>query len=387
MANGYCPALLAHINDIAGGNSPHRRIHIAGFLKMLFAQQNSTVSPINQGYKDNSHIQTLTVKYRHRPTSAHIQDDDNCDINRIPQYSEWTLPNLLYRQTSFFLSDEEIKKYCDDASRSVQMGQPATSLMNEHFDLWVEHANALMREINLALVTEMATQFGENVTIGSAAGKVININRAGMDLNLSNGIIDLLQDVRENQIIDQPAIVGGGLFSAYEVSRLGLGLSQAGIDASRFGLPPFFYDKDTQNIWGTNSFGMFAKGSVKFISYNRYLGAFGGAKGNSVFLTAPFPVEQLSGDVDNAGVLRDLRLDIQIRYIDCPTEIDVNGTPTTVNRGWQVIISKYFQLWAQPTSGFPAGDELENTNGTLLYFADNNCENCNEPNGSYVYTP
>jgi len=89
MATGYCPALLRQVTEVANGNSAVGKIHVAGFLKMLFCCQNSTVNPINDGYGDNSHRKTLTVAYRQRPTLAHVQDTDDCDINRIPAKAEW----------------------------------------------------------------------------------------------------------------------------------------------------------------------------------------------------------------------------------------------------------------------------------------------------------
>lgn len=385
MANGYCPALLRHINDVAEGNAPGKKAHTSGFLRMLFCCQNSSVSPVNDGNQASGHVTGLTVKYRQRPTASHVDDEDNCEINRIPAYSEWNIPNLLFRKTSFFLSDDEIQKYCDDASRTASIGAPATGFMKEHYDLFIEHVNILMSQINSALVSLMSTQWGDNVTIGSNAGKVININRSGADLTLNDGIVELLNDLRENEICDDVCVVGGGIIAAYDMVKAAQGLTQAGFDQSRLSLPSVFFDKATQSLWGQDAFGVFAKGSVKFIGRNRYAGNFGGAKGNSIFMTVPFPVEQFSGCTDFLECLRDLRFDVQMRYIDCPTEIDVNGVPTTVNRGWQVIISKHFNMWVQPTNAYAATDPLENTNGTMLYYATNDCVDCGDSGGAYAY--
>ena len=385
MANGYCPALLRHVTEVANGNSAVGKIHVAGFLKMLFCCQNSSVNPINDGFQSNSHRKTLTVAYRQRPTLSHVQDTDDCDINRIPTKAEWTLPNLLHKQTTFYISDSEIQQYCDEASRTVMVGLPATAMMQEHFSLFVEHANILLKAINDELVAEMSTQFGKNVTTNSEFAKAINIARNGQTVNLTDGIIEMMNDLRENEICDDPCMVGGGLMASYDMIRMAQGLSQSGIDASRLPIPSFWYDKETQNVWGTDSVGVFAKGSVKFLSYNKYLGAFAGSKGSSIFFTAPFPVNEFTGCVDMLQCLRDLRLDVQMKYIDCPTVVDVNGVPTTVNRGWQVILSKEFQLWVQPntTNEYAAGDPLYQTNGTLLYEISNNCEDCDTPTSAY----
>jgi len=372
MANGYCPALLAHIQDVAEGNAPGKKIHLAGFLKMLFCCQNSSVSPINQGNLDTGHYRGLTVKYRQRPTDVHVDDEDSCEVNRIPSYNEWNVPVLLFRKTSFFISDNEIAQYCEDASAKANLGGKAPSgFMKEHYELFVEHANILLKSVNTALVNLMATKFGKNIVTGSASPTTINIKPTGANLELDAGIIKLLADIRDNEICDEPCLVGGGLMANYDMARIAQCCSAAGVDASRFGIPQFMYDRTTQEQWGLNTFGVFAKGSVKLLSRNVYVGNFAGQKGNSVFFNVPFPVAEFNC-VDMAECLNDLAIDIQMRYIDCPTEVDLNGQPTTVNRGWQVILSKRFNLWVQPTNAYSTGDPLDGSNGTLIYRVTNN---------------
>lgn len=378
MALGYCPALLKHIDEVAESNSPTRKMHVAGFLATLFCCQNSTVSPINDGNDASGHTRPLTVKYRQRPTAAHVQDGDDCDVNRIPAYNEWTLPALNHKQTSFFLDDITIQKYCEDASRQRAVGAPPTQVMQEHYELIIEHANILMKVINADLVTDMATQFGDNVTTGSSSGKFININRSGGNI-LDDGIIEILRDQQENEICADPCFVGGGLWAAWNTAKETFGLNNAGMDLGNIGLPRFFFDKDTQTIWGENSAALISPGSVKFIGRNAYVGAFSGKKGTSFFTTLPLPVNEFG--CNNDACLRDLVLDLQLKYIDCPTEIDINGTPTMVNRGWQVILSKKYALWVMPTNAYASGDELEGTNGTLKYFLSNS----DYSGGSYAY--
>lgn len=355
-------------------------MHIAGFLAALFCCQNSTVSPINDANQANGHIGSgLTVKYRQRPTSSHVSDTDDCDIDRIPAFAEWTLPTLGFKKTSFFLDDLTIQKYCEDASRQRSVGQPPTQVMQEHWDLIIEHANILMSEINKDLIADMATQFGENTVTGSNTGKVININRNGDQVILDDGIVDVLRDMQENEICADPCFIGGGLWSAWNMSQVMACCNQAGMDLSRIGLPRFFFDKSTQSIWGENSAAMLSPGSVKFIGRNKFAGAFAGQKGTSFFTKLPLPVEEFG--CNNDSCLRDLVFDLQLRYIDCPTTINVGETPTTVNRGWEVIISKEYALWVQPTNAYAADDDLEGTNGTLKYFLSNSTYG----GGSYAY--
>lgn len=380
MPLGYCPALLKTIDEVAGDNAPSRKLHNTGFMAMLNCCQNSSVNPVNDAYDANGHQRTLTVSYRQRPTLDDVSTDDDCDIDRIPAKAEWNLPGLTHVQSSFYLSDEEISKYCEDASRQRTVGTPPTQMMQEHYELFKETANIVMKAVNRELVTDMATLFGENVTTGSDTGKAINIDRQGDQFILDNGIVDMMRDFQENEICGDVCLVGGGLFAAYDMSRIAACCNAAGFDSSRIGIPNFFFDKDTQSIWGVNSVGAFAKGSVKMIERLKYKRSFaGGPKGTSYFFTAPLPIAEF-GCADPCQITE---FDVQLRYIDCPTEISVNGTPTTLNRGWQVIVSKNVALWVQPTTAFATGDELDGTNGTLKYFISN----ASNGGASYGYAP
>lgn len=381
MALGYCSALVQNVEDVLNGNVPGRKIALAGFLKMLFCCQNSSVSPINDGYQAG-HTRPLTITYRKRPTIAVVGDTDDCEIDRIPVKDEWSIPNLLFRKTSFFISDDEIAKYCTEASQSASLGGRAMQgFMKEHYENVVDHVAVLLQSINTAMVEQMATQFGTNLVTGSDEPTIININRSGADFALDDGIIRLLTDISDNRICEDPCLVGNGVMAAYDLVKAMQCCTSAGINPAGLGLPTFYKDPDTTALWGTNSFGVFAKGSVKFISRDKYVGNFAGKKGNSEFFNIPFPVNEFQC-VDMGECLNDLRIDVQVRYIDCPTEIDVNGTPTTLNRGYQVILSKHFQLFVAPTDLVEDDDPLAGSNGTLRYLASN------EPGyagGGYVY--
>lgn len=371
MALGFCPALLLDINDVAGSNAPDRRLQIAGFLSMLFCCQDSLANVIQVGTQ-GGHRTSLTVKYRPRPLPSLVQSTDDCDIDAIPAYSEWTVPGLTHKQISFFLPDETVRQYCIDASRMRDLpGTARTRVMDEVYGLFLTYANTLMKAINQDLVLKQATAFGANVTNGDEGGTLINIsNSPGTSFNLSNGIIQMMRDIQENEICGSPCLVGGGLFAAYTQAQALLCCNQAGLDMGAAGLPRFFFDKDTQSIWGTNSVGLFAPGSVKFISWDKYVGeAFTGQKGTSFFTNVGLPVNEFGCNLDQC--LNDLRLDVQLKYIDCPQNVNINGVSTAVGRGWQVIISKDYALWTQPTNGFQSGDSLQNTNGTIKYFISN----------------
>lgn len=367
MANGYCPALLRSIESIAGENAPSRKLHVAGFLAMLFCCQNSSVSPINDGFGPDGQQRTLTVSYTQRPILTQVQDEDDCDVNNIPTKSEWSLPGMYHKQYSFFVSDDTISRYCSEFASSVGVGNPATRVMREHYDRILEGCNILLRAINRQLVTLMVTQFGENVNTGSSAARTINIAQTPV-MDLDAGIIQLLQDFQDNEICGDPCIVGGGLIAAWEKTLALACCNNAGLDFSRLGIPRIFFDKDTNALWGNNQFGAFAPGSVKFISRNKYVGPYAGQKGTSFFFTIALPVAEFGCAPD---CLNDLMFDVQMKYIDCPTSVDVQDSAVVVNRGWQFIISKEFSLWVQPDTAYQNTDPLDDTNGALRYVLTN----------------
>jgi hypothetical protein len=370
MSQGFCPSVLVHINDVAEGNAPGRKMQIAGFLAALFCCQNSTVSPLNTEQFTGASYRGLTVKYRRRPLPSDVSSNDDCSIDRIPGYSEWNLPGLGFKKLSFYLPDDTLQKYCVDAVAVQDTGRPPTTVMKEVYDNIVETANAILKAINQDLVTQMATKFGNNVTTGQSNGKVINVNDDGNKVILDNGIVDLIRDLQENEICDAPCLVGGGLWAAWQAAQAMQCCSAAGLDMSKMTLPKLFFDKDTQNIWGPNTAAILAPGSVKFISRNAYVGPFAGQRGNSFFTSLPLPVSEFGCNLDEC--LMDLVFDMQLRYIDCPTTIaGPGGGNISVNRGWEVILSKRYALWVQPTDAYSLGDELFDTNGTLKYYLTN----------------
>lgn len=368
MANGFCPALLESIDNIAEQNSPGNKLRIPGFLQMLFCCQNSSVSPLNAAY-DGGHTKSMTVRYRQRSLASQVQTENDCDVNRQPARLEWTVPSLSHLQHSQHIADNLIQQYCIDASRIRTTGEPATGVMMEVYEIIKDSAQAVLGRMNQVLVTQMATQWGENTITGSTTGKVINISSSGDGFNLSNGIPDMLNDLQENEICGDPCMVGGGIFNAFTKAVDMACCNAGGIDFSRVGLPRYFYDKDTQSIWGANAIGVFAPGSVKLLTRNKFVGpAFSGERGTSFYTSFVMPFNEFGCPPD---CLTGLRFDLQLKFYDCATTVTVNGVNTTIDPGWQIIVSKDFNLWVMPTTGYESGDPLADTNGTLKYFISN----------------
>jgi hypothetical protein len=298
-----------------------------------------------------------------------VQTEADCDINAQPTYSEFTGPTLTHNQISFFLPDDLVRTYCQDVSQMRTVGAPPTRVMEEVYDTFVEYANTLLGKINSTLVTSMATKFGLNKGSGSTL-TYLNINSNGDVMNVNNGVISIMRDLQENEVCGDVCLVGGGIWSGYNMAQAAQCCNAAGLNLGALSLPSFYFDKDSQTIWGTNQIGVFSPGSVKFVSQNKYAGeAWAGQKGASFFTTMRFPVTDFNNC--NTECLNDLTFDVQFKYIDCAGTYTVNGQNTTLGPGWLVIIGKDYSLYAQPTTLWDAADPLTGTNGTWKYKVDN----------------
>jgi len=70
--------------------------------------------------------------------------------------------------------------------------------------------------------------------------------------------------------------------------------------------------------------------------------------------------------------------DVQLRYNDCATVFTdaYYGTQTTLQKGYNLIISKTSGLFTIPKDAYRGTDRLVGNRGTLLYEIENVCDNC-----------
>ena len=60
-----------------------------------------------------------------------------------------------------------------------------------------------------------------------------------------------------------------------------------------------YVDPKTATKWGANHFGVFAKGSIGFVPYNKNVGGYAGERGGSAYFTLPMPVQLANGELSN----------------------------------------------------------------------------------------
>jgi hypothetical protein len=373
MALGYAPYLLQHLKVVAADNAPETKVTPTGFLKLLL--ENNPLLKIQDFEKlrlsnGEGNIRQVQLKYLQRALTSQTSTSDDCDNDLIPAYAETTLTAVTFRKISFYISDQDIALYEEQAAKTVALGLPPTDFMQEHLTTLMSLVNGLVGAINKDLIGRVV--FGTNITTGLSTATTLNIPQDATKHNLLQGIGKLLSDAQDNEFSGTPLLSGGGLFNTFMSEK---GFSSTGFNginnAQALQQIKWYYDNYTQaasGAWGADKIGMFSKGSIGFVDLQKYIGFRAGTKGISTFFQVSLPVMSPQND----GTADLMTFDAQLRYIDCPTEISTGYSTVTVNRGWQLIISKNYDLFQLPSDAYQTGDILQGNNGALLYNITNN---------------
>ena len=371
MANGFCPYLLEHIGQVAKTANPMYKIRPTGFLGMLKTENTPGAIKVDNG---QGHKTQVNIKYKKRWRIADTDTTASCDNVLVPAWVEDTASLTNFRQIAIHIEDSVIAQYCEDASKMVTQGAPATQMMNEFYESTIlQGANALLGAVNRDLINIMKTKFGVNYRTGLSTAATININKSASTNKLDDGVTQILADFKKNQMSGRPIVVGSGLFFNHTLqSPMINGANQFGLDGKiQSSMYDFFYDEDFALQVGTNRIGVFEKDSVQLVEYMVNRGSFAGDKGVSQFGVIPIPMDTQRG-------VMPVMFDYQFKYYDCPTTLTdaYSGGSVSVSRGWTLILSKNFGLWTIPTDAYQSGDELFGNRGTLLYDVTNSCDAC-----------
>jgi hypothetical protein len=367
---GVAEAMIRQISDVTGVNTPQYKVTPPGLLRLLLNAA-TPLSVVNLAQIKAGHDRMIKLRYMRRGTPSEATSTRGCDAGGDAAYLETTLSHALYRQMSLYVSNEEMQRYFDDATESVLIGQPAPAggIMSELYNRIIVKLNGLIGAIDIALLTEMSTKWGKNAATGAATPTAINFNTTN-NVNLTDGIVKLIDQAERNEIMGQLLMVGNGVANTYQIaSMLQTAANQNGYDARRWSAFQWFNDLYSSSIWGANHFGVIAQGSAGFVDWQLNEGYSAGSQGGSYFFTMPVPV------LLDGGQLTNLVFDVQLKSLDCATEIE----GTVRERGYIIYISKNFGLFTAPTDaykpdsnpGVPVGDadRLDGSNGLLHYVA------------------
>lgn len=357
---GIVNALLVNINLIAGMNDPQLKVTPSGFLKMLL-ENNAFTEVKNLPDILSGQDRQIKVRYMQRGLESEVSDRDDCETPITAEWKEATISNPLYSKIGIFISDEQMRKYEAEATQTLAVGTPSAPLMMGLYETLVTKINGLIQKIDSNLVSAQASKFGGNAAYASGgtnptAAQTIKL---GKTAELNDGYVKLILDAQANEVSDNLLVVGNGLVNAFDAyNRLKTGTDMNGIGA--LGLNTY-NDPKTATLWGANHFGVFAKGSVGLVDFNKNVGSYAGMKGGSYFFTLPVPVQLANGE------LSALTFDCQLKYEDCPV-YSPEGQKIA-DRGWKLIVSKHYGLFNLPTDAYSSSDVLAGVNGSFHYIA------------------
>lgn len=368
MGKGLALPLLLAAREVFKGATPSDKITPPGYLQMLLA--NAKPNVINSGIDDGSgYIRDVKVRYKNRVPSGKTVDVDDCSIQAIPVYKDFTISSTSFKKYAMFFEQDVIAKFERDALALLNFGTPATSIIREVMDGIMNAANGILADINIAMLALQAANWGKNQVTGLNTAKTVNFQLATTSNPLNAGMTDVMSDLMLNEIRqDGVKIVGSGLVNNYYLQQPAKSADQSGLNTNNLFLPQFYFDPYAAAGWGANDFAVFERDAVQFINICRFRGPKAGMLGADEFGTVVLPLSDSLGRPIGA-----LEFDWQKRYITCPTEIVIGGaeTPTAVGRGVSIDLMCSFSQVNIPADAYDAADRLTGNNGTLLYVATN----------------
>jgi len=356
MASGFAPYILRDLMSLAGQNYPGTKITAPGFLQMLL--ENTDVAGV-QLVNPDGHQVTGKVKYKQRISPSLVAENDTCDIDFVPSYSEADISAVRFAKLGFYLSLNTVSKYMNDASKQQSVGTPPIGVLAEIVNTIQHTANAIIGKVDQRLLGDV--DWGVNAVYGNDAVQNLNIEQDGTLNDLDSGYAKLLNDAFENEFMGDLLIAGSGKFNAYQLQKMAgaLALNSAGVDVSRFTGYKWYPDlhaKSSTN-WGGDDIGVFSKGSIHFVDFDKYKGFRTGRLGTSTFF-------QITLDVNGVP----MKFDAQLRELDCPTSIlDVYGTSGTYSEGYVLYLKKTYGLFQIPSTAYATSDRLVGVNGAIHY--------------------
>lgn len=358
---GLITALYVNIAMIAGINDPQMKVSPVGFLKMLL-DNNATTEVVNLSELRAGQKQALKVRYMQRGTEADATDRDDCETSVTAEWKTVEIGYGMYSKIGIFISDDQMHTYEEQATKTqaAQVNGVNTleaPLMVGLYQTLLTKINGLVQKIDSNLVTAMASKWGVNAAYGDNNPHVIEF---GTTASMNDGVVKLLSDAEANEVAGDLLVCGNGVVRQFDLyNRFKNGFDAAGIGS--MGLNTYV-DPKTATKWGANHFGVFAKGSIGFVPWNKNVANYAGVRGTSAFFTLPMPVQLANGE------LSQLMFDCQLKYHDCPI-YDESTHEKVADRGWVLLVGLNYGLFVEPTDAFASTDPLYGVNGAFHYIA------------------
>jgi hypothetical protein len=365
LGSGFAPYLLNHIKTVSADATPQYKLDPQGFINLLQSQTKPQILRLDT---NGGHKKTVQIRYKQRWTKDFTDTTKSCDVTNVGTRAETSVELASTRQFAIHIEDETIAQYEEDASKMINLGNPATGIMNELLEEITIAANAILEGVNEDLSTLAVSAIGKNRVTGSVNTQSVNFTLDTNSTPLTAGLTKILSDYKINGGSGVPQLWGSGLMYNFMLQQASKSPDQSGFDTRVLanGMA-FYHDLGASSVLGSNQFVAYQPNSVQMVEYLEYTGFKAGAKpGASFFGTFALPM------VSGSEVLPVL-FDLQLKYNDCQTTLTdaYYGTTLTLEKGYNLIISKQSGLFTIPSGAYRATDALTGNRGSLRFTATN----------------
>jgi hypothetical protein len=356
-----CPAILTSLSDNLINNPANVQI-MGGTLAALNDPSNLRTGQIIRQANDNGTGQSREVRvvFKQRQVASDASDTKSCEAGAQMNYIEETFQVNNYRGVSFTLSEAQLRTYCAAYAELVQLtgstdpnqiveranaigaAGGALSVVREMFIDFQLSANALVQAINDDLLASIVGSVGN--WYGGATNPTYAVENSSDGSVKAKGLFEMKQNYMNTGFSGAPIIVGGAgaLQRVWMNDSRYFGQGANGINFATVrdntGVAEFYFDSNiASNLTDQNSAIVFAPGSLVYTPYLQYVGSYG-----------------------QIGVMNRFTMPIPgLPQVKC----DVRILPDECNETYAVWMEAYFDVFAAPTTLFPAGDPNEGVNG------------------------
>lgn len=371
-ANGYARDLLLAASLVFKGSTPGVKVTPPAALRLcLDASRPQILS--SEIIEATGHVKDIKIKFRPRSRPGSSSDEYSCEADEMRAYQEASITSSLFRQKAIYFRYETIAKFTSEATvlRNAKGIPPRLGgFFQEVWDTIASEANGFFSDIDIDIMTKLNLNWGVNQTNGLNTAKTVNFPLNGTNNDMSTGMTGIISDLAKNEMSNaNVSILGSGLIFNYYVQNFmknAKSADQAGLNTAALDMPKLYHDLNAASVLGSNNFGVIDMQSLQFLDLNATQGFQVDDFGTSVFFKMPYPI------VDSEGNTTVINLDVQVKFIDCPTTLtDSYGNSQSVGKGVVVFLRKPFDIYVPPGAMYTFGDRLFQNNGTLLYHATN----------------
>ncbi len=352
-----CPALLLGLGDVLNGTAPVNNVSPLGIQALLDPEntrQNMIVEQLDNG---SGHIKQVRVARQQRALKTDITDGKDCDAGTERPWLEEIYTINYSKQHVIKVKESTVRTLCDAYSQYLNVpvasrttdGRALLSIgmMRSIVEVLMLDLDVMRQAINDDFIDAVATGIG--TWVGGATDKSFNVINADGQMDW-RGIGSLKQELKKTGMKGIPIIVGGGNIDTYYEAK-NFGCCNAGgydfaMNDPKAPSKLYFDDNIGTALGGANNFLLFMPGSIKFLTFNEYVGEF--SREHDGVVRGTFPDPELPG----------------VRY-------DIRLVPNRCDEDYDLFVNLSYDFYLSPEDLYATDDRLEGVNGIFEGIATN----------------